>query len=126
MSPRMASNEEEDRRRAEKARQVWLFRYALIQDLLDPALTTANAAVWHGSWPPGNTLIRSASKYGFRGARSTGGPALARLPRPVGVCPYPAWRPDRAGLGLAAADLGQITQAVKRKLKMLQYRPPRH
>ncbi|MGW3199156.1 helix-turn-helix domain-containing protein [Streptomyces sp. NPDC001118] len=36
----MASNEEEDRRRAEKARQVGLFRYALIQDLLDPALTT--------------------------------------------------------------------------------------
>ncbi|MFF3581614.1 hypothetical protein [Streptomyces mirabilis] len=24
---------------------------------------------------------------------------------------------------LAAADLGQITRAVKRKLKMLQYRP---
>ena len=36
----MASNEDEDRRRAEKARQVGLFRYALIQDLLDPALTT--------------------------------------------------------------------------------------
>jgi putative transposase len=36
----MASNEEEDRRRAEKARQVGLFRYALIQDLLGPALTT--------------------------------------------------------------------------------------
>ncbi|MGW1529772.1 helix-turn-helix domain-containing protein [Streptomyces sp. NPDC002159] len=35
----MASNEEEDRRRAEKARQVGLFRYALIQDLLVPALT---------------------------------------------------------------------------------------
>ncbi|MEV8529919.1 DDE-type integrase/transposase/recombinase [Streptomyces sp. NPDC052000] len=36
----MASNQDEDRRRAEKARQVGLFRYALIQDLLDPALTT--------------------------------------------------------------------------------------
>jgi lipid II:glycine glycyltransferase (peptidoglycan interpeptide bridge formation enzyme) len=36
----MASNEEEDRRRAEKARQVGLFRCALIQDLLDPALTS--------------------------------------------------------------------------------------
>ncbi|WP_371664618.1 DDE-type integrase/transposase/recombinase [Streptomyces sp. NBC_00280] len=36
----MASSEDEDRRRAEKARQVGLFRYALIQDLLDPVMTT--------------------------------------------------------------------------------------
>ncbi|MGP3967683.1 DDE-type integrase/transposase/recombinase [Streptomyces sp. 6N223] len=36
----MASLEEEDRRRAEKARQVALFRYSLIQDLLDPTLST--------------------------------------------------------------------------------------
>ncbi|MEV6013585.1 helix-turn-helix domain-containing protein [Streptomyces sp. NPDC051976] len=35
----MASREDEDRRRAEKAREVGLFRYAPIQDLLDPALT---------------------------------------------------------------------------------------
>lgn len=36
----MASAEEEDRRRAEKARQVGLFRYSLVQDLIDPSLTT--------------------------------------------------------------------------------------
>ncbi|MFE7093505.1 DDE-type integrase/transposase/recombinase [Streptomyces erythrochromogenes] len=36
----MASSENEDRRRAEKARQVGLFRYSLIQDLLDQNLTT--------------------------------------------------------------------------------------
>ncbi|MEV6319511.1 DDE-type integrase/transposase/recombinase [Streptomyces sp. NPDC051776] len=36
----MASSEDEDRRRAEKARQVGLFRYSLIQDLLDSNLTT--------------------------------------------------------------------------------------
>ncbi|MBH1934119.1 transposase [Streptomyces sp. AV19] len=36
----MASPEEEDRRRAEKARQVGLFRYSLVQDLLDPSLST--------------------------------------------------------------------------------------
>lgn len=36
----MASSEDEDRRRAEKARQVGLFRYSLIQDLLDSSLTT--------------------------------------------------------------------------------------
>ncbi|WP_160502260.1 helix-turn-helix domain-containing protein [Streptomyces sp. BA2] len=36
----MVSSEDEDRRREEKARQVGLFRYSLIQDLLDPALTT--------------------------------------------------------------------------------------
>ncbi|MFZ3552289.1 DDE-type integrase/transposase/recombinase [Streptomyces sp. 4.24] len=36
----MASSENEDRRRAEKARQVGLFRYSLIQDLLDQSLTT--------------------------------------------------------------------------------------
>ena len=36
----MASSEDEDRRRAEKARQVGLFRYSLIQDLLDNSLTT--------------------------------------------------------------------------------------
>ncbi|MFC8262848.1 transposase [Streptomyces sp. NPDC057291] len=34
------------------------------------------------------------------------------------------WSLVRRDLGnLAAADLGQITQAVKRRLKMLQYRP---
>ena len=36
----MASSEDEDCRRAEKARQVGLFRYSLIQDLLDNTLTT--------------------------------------------------------------------------------------
>jgi putative transposase len=36
----MASSEEEDRRRAERARLVGLFRYSLIQDLLDQDLTT--------------------------------------------------------------------------------------
>ncbi|WP_107428295.1 helix-turn-helix domain-containing protein [Streptomyces diastatochromogenes] len=36
----MTSSEDEDRRRAEKARQVGLFRYSLIQDLLDSTLTT--------------------------------------------------------------------------------------
>ncbi|MFD7877099.1 helix-turn-helix domain-containing protein [Streptomyces sp. NPDC059766] len=35
----MTSSEDEDRRRAEKARQVGLFRYSLIQDLLDSTLT---------------------------------------------------------------------------------------
>ncbi|WP_406395205.1 helix-turn-helix domain containing protein [Streptomyces sp. NBC_00882] len=37
----MAMSEDEDRRRAEKARQVGLFRYSLIQGLLDPVLTTS-------------------------------------------------------------------------------------
>ncbi|MFE7793774.1 helix-turn-helix domain-containing protein [Streptomyces sp. NPDC057460] len=36
----LSPNEGEDRRRAERARQVGLFRYGLIQDLIDPKLTT--------------------------------------------------------------------------------------
>ncbi|WP_052432943.1 hypothetical protein [Streptacidiphilus carbonis] len=36
----MESFEEEDRRRAEKSRQVALFRYSLIQEVIDPALST--------------------------------------------------------------------------------------
>ncbi|MYU17540.1 helix-turn-helix domain-containing protein [Streptomyces sp. SID8361] len=36
----MALSEDEGRRRAEKARQVGLFRYSLVQDLLDNGLTT--------------------------------------------------------------------------------------
>ena len=36
----MESFEEEDRRRAEKSRQVALFRYSLIQELIDPQLST--------------------------------------------------------------------------------------
>ncbi|WP_149181855.1 helix-turn-helix domain-containing protein [Streptomyces sp. TRM49041] len=36
----MASSEDEDRRRADKARQVGLFRCSLIQDLLDTSLAT--------------------------------------------------------------------------------------
>ena len=34
----MESFEEEDRRRAEKSRRVALFRYSLIQELIDPHL----------------------------------------------------------------------------------------
>ena len=36
----MSPSEDEDRRRAERARQVGLFRYGLIQDLIDTKLTT--------------------------------------------------------------------------------------
>ncbi|MFI5809242.1 DDE-type integrase/transposase/recombinase [Streptomyces sp. NPDC051561] len=36
----MSSSEDEDRRRADKARQVGLFRYGLVQDLIDSKLTT--------------------------------------------------------------------------------------
>ncbi|MEY9968339.1 hypothetical protein ABIA33_006423 [Streptacidiphilus sp. MAP12-16] len=36
----------------------------------------------------------------------------------------PTWSLVKRGIGnLAAADLGQVTRAVKRKLKMFQYRP---
>lgn len=56
----MASSQHEDRRRAEKARQVGLFRSFLFQDLLDNTLTTVNAVVWHGGWQTRNTRTRSA------------------------------------------------------------------
>jgi putative transposase len=36
----MSAKDDEDRRRMEKARQVALVRYSLIQDLLDPAIST--------------------------------------------------------------------------------------
>lgn len=36
----MSPSEDEDRPRAERARQVSLFRYGLIQDLIDTKLTT--------------------------------------------------------------------------------------
>ncbi|MCY0927929.1 helix-turn-helix domain-containing protein [Streptomyces sp. H27-H1] len=36
----MSPNEDEDRGRAERARQMGLFRYGLIQDLIDTKLTT--------------------------------------------------------------------------------------
>ncbi|AMW15033.1 hypothetical protein A4E84_39610 [Streptomyces qaidamensis] len=40
------------------------------------------------------------------------------------TCIRPIWSLVKRDIGnLAAADLGQITRAVKRKLKMLQYRP---
>jgi putative transposase len=45
----MASSEDEDRSRAEKAWEMGLFRYSLIQDLLDPALTTRQRGRWHQS-----------------------------------------------------------------------------
>ncbi|MGW6691993.1 hypothetical protein [Streptomyces sp. NPDC054961] len=40
----MSPSEDEDRRRAERARQVGLFRYGLIQDLIDTKLTTRRCA----------------------------------------------------------------------------------
>ncbi|MEU4255830.1 hypothetical protein [Streptomyces fradiae] len=58
----MALSEDEDHRRAEKARQVGLFWYALIQDLLDSNLTTRERGVWHGNWRRRNTRIPSAGR----------------------------------------------------------------
>ncbi|MFD4948635.1 hypothetical protein ACFWNT_40560 [Streptomyces sp. NPDC058409] len=91
--------------------------------------------------------VEGSSRHGERGlaadARTSPGLRPARLPGPTDPRPHPARRLDRPGLGqcplapdqapagvhrnniglLAAADLRQITRAVKRRLKMLQYRP---
>ncbi|WP_188273933.1 hypothetical protein [Streptomyces sp. CBMA152] len=42
----MASSEDEDRRRAEWARQLGLFRCSLIHDLLDDSLTIREQGCW--------------------------------------------------------------------------------
>jgi putative transposase len=56
----MASSE--DRRREEKARQVGLFRYSLIQDLLDTSLTTRQRGLIARELAERNTPIRSAGR----------------------------------------------------------------
>jgi putative transposase len=58
----MASSEDEDRRREEKARQVGLFRYSLIQDLLDTSLTTRQRGLIARELAERNTPIRSAGR----------------------------------------------------------------
>ncbi len=89
----MTVNEEHDQRtRAERARQVALFRYRLIQDVIDPALSTrqrgqavrAVAAVEHdGPFGEKVTVGRSTIDRWARWWRTGGFTAL--VPRPAQV-----------------------------------------
>ena len=56
------SGAEEDRKRAARAEQVALFRYQLIREAADPALSTRQRAGWSASWPPGRTRGRPARR----------------------------------------------------------------
>lgn len=88
----MPSLEDEDRRRAEQARQVALFRYALIQDLINPHLSTRQRGALareiadkthtdsHGR---GVKVSRATLDRWTRYYRRGGFPALAPEPRQV-------------------------------------------
>ena len=71
------SGAEEDRKRAVRAEQVALFRYQLIREAADPALSTRQRGLWPASWPPGCIRGRSAMRWWCRGPRSTGGFGVA-------------------------------------------------
>ncbi|MEU8779060.1 DDE-type integrase/transposase/recombinase [Streptomyces sp. NPDC048606] len=88
----MSPSEDEDRRRAERARQVGLFRYGLIQDLIDTKLTTRQrgklarelAAKEHTD-PFGRQtkVARGTLDRWVRHYRAGGFPALVPAPRQV-------------------------------------------
>ena len=86
------SGAEEDRKRAARAEQVALFRYQLIREAADPALSTRQRAGWSASWPPGCIRGRSAMQVAvsratidrwIRAWRSGGFAALAPPARQV-------------------------------------------
>ena len=56
------SGAEEGRKRAARAEQVALFRYQLIREAADPALSTRQRAGWSANWPPGPIRDRSATR----------------------------------------------------------------
>ena len=56
------SGAEEDRKRAARAEQVALFRYQLIREAADPALSTRQRRGWSASWPGRRTRGRSANR----------------------------------------------------------------
>ena len=120
----MTASEDETRRRAERARRVALFRYELIQDVLDPALTSRQrgrlvrelAAREHDG--PFGEKIRVARNTIDRWVRwwRTGGFA-ALVPQPARVQP----RTPAEVLELAAAikreNLGRTATQVARILR---------
>ncbi|MFF1401373.1 hypothetical protein ACFVZD_47825 [Streptomyces sp. NPDC058287] len=75
---------------------------------LRPRIAGTERASWHR--PPTSTL---------RDGGDQGSPSGPDLNPQEGI-----WSLVKRDIGsLAAADLNQVTRAVKRKLKMLQYRP---
>ncbi|MFD5575005.1 helix-turn-helix domain-containing protein [Streptomyces cadmiisoli] len=126
----MSPSEDEDRRRAERARQVGLFRYGLIQDLIDTKLTTRQrgklarelAAKEHTD-PFGRqvkvtrgTLDRWARHY-----RAGGFPALVPAQRqvtPRGVADQadgsPGLRPESPSLGALLRHTGPGPAVIAR------------
>ena len=75
----------------ERRREVALFRYALVRDAADPALSKASAAGWSASWPRASTSARTGAWCGsgarrwiewIRAYRAGGYEAL--VPRPAG------------------------------------------
>lgn len=58
----MSPTEDEDRRRAERARQVGLFRYGLIQDLMTRSSRHASVGSSPANWPRKSTPTRSVGR----------------------------------------------------------------
>ncbi|MGW6976390.1 hypothetical protein [Streptomyces sp. NPDC054952] len=101
----MSPSEDEDRRRAERARQVGLFRYGLVQDLIDTKLTTRQrgklarelAAKEHTD--PFGRQVRVARGTLDRRAATTTRAGFPRWCRPIGRSPRGrrwrcwTWRP---------------------------------
>ena len=120
----MTEADEEQRRRAERARRIGLFRYELIQDVIDPALSTRQrgrrarelAATEHAG-PFGETirLSRNTIDRWARWYRSGGFDAL--VPQPAVVHP----RTPAEVLELAAAlkreNPGRTAAQVRRILR---------
>ena len=102
----MTEADKEQRRRAERARRVGLFRYELIQDLMDPALSTRQrgrrarelAAAEHAG-PFGETVCVSRNTIDRWARRYRAGGFDALVPQPAVVHP----RTPAEVLDLAAA-----------------------
>ena len=72
------SGAEEDRKRAARAEQVALFRYQLIREAADPALSTRQRGRLVRELAARRIKARPASRWWCRGPRSTGDATRSR------------------------------------------------
>ncbi len=115
----MAVRDDEHAARAERARQIGLFRYQLVREAADPELSAqGSGAGWCARSPGGSTLIRSGGGCGIsrdtldRWIRAWRARRVRRAGAdPAAVQPTDPGRDDRAGAGVEEGEPGPHRRA---------------
>ena len=105
------TDKNEEQVRAERARTVGLFRYALIRDAADPALTTKQRGRLVRALARTSIKARSGSRCGPRGPRSTGGSATG-----AGAGSTPWFPSPRQTTPRTPAEVLELAVGLKREV----------